>query len=124
MKIKHKDEWPQLIKIARYYNLDNEQTIILLALREFKDGEEGFEFKEITGRNRTLDEQAGITAKYIKTLEYSYQSYLKRMDEEIEYVKDLLEYITTIDAYPVSRYVNLIIKEFENASNATTSTVG
>lgn len=112
MNLKHKDEWPQLAEIARKNNLDNEQIIILLALREIIDGITGFEFRRLEAKERSLEAQADLMAKEIKYKEFFYMAYLKRIDPNGGYTKDFIEYFGENEAYRLKRYIDLITQEF------------
>lgn len=116
MEIKHKSEWPRIVKIGKDNNLDNEQIIILLALREFEDGPDGYEFRCLEAIGHGLEQQTLAMAKTIKWREFYYQKYLKRLVVE-ETPHDFIEYLslsnTSIKPENLRKYVDLINSEFE-----------
>ncbi len=111
MILKHKSEWPVLVDIARKCNLDNDQTVLLLAYREVLNGVAGVEFNKLNALEKGLSIQAILMAKEIKDKEYFYQAYLKRLGP-YDYVKDFIEYLDESNAYKLKKYIDLIIKEF------------
>lgn len=111
MTLRHKEEWPLLIEIARKQNLDTEQTIILLASREVINGLPGYEFRILEAKEKNLECQAELMAKKIKEKEFFYQIYLKRLNGA-EYTKDFIEFLEENEAYKLKRYIDLITHEF------------
>ncbi len=114
MILQHKEEWPFLVDIARKNNLDNEQTIILLAYREVLDGLKGWEFRKLSAIEKSSEAQANLMAKEIRNTDALYQAYLKRTPSDI-YTMDFIEYMEQYQdhrEYRLKRYMDAITKEF------------
>lgn len=123
MKIKHKDEWPELIEVGRKSNLDNDQIILLLALRETENGPEGCEFRELSTIGSGLKAQAITVAKNIKHQEVYYQAALRNTKDEVYGFVDYFLQNQTDKIQIVKGYIDLITQDFiEGASNDYTGT--
>jgi hypothetical protein len=70
---RHQREWPVILQVAREYDLDPAQTIMLLAMREAENGPKGFEFGVKPAKNTNLETQARWAAGSIKqnTIRYN-----------------------------------------------------
>ena len=86
--IKHKDEWPELIRIAALSNsmLNVEKLVFLFALREVEDGGEGNEFKVKTVGGAGFKEQALWAIGAILKNDNRWQDYV-RSQGYISYVR-------------------------------------
>lgn len=77
MGLKHKNEWPALVRIAREKGLNDQQTMFLLAMREAENGPQGFEFGVKAARGTNLEEQARWAAATIIKNDKRYNDYLR-----------------------------------------------
>lgn len=111
MEIRYKNEWPLLIKVGNKNNLEKEQIILLLAFREFKNGEPGNEFDRLDALGNNIEAQAISMAHHIKEREFYYQKYLKRLSVK-ENAWSFLEYIVGKNSETLKKYVELVNKEF------------
>jgi len=59
-------EWPVILKVAREYDLSQEQTLMLLAMREAENGPPGHEFGVMPAKGTDLETQAKWAAGSIK----------------------------------------------------------
>jgi hypothetical protein len=74
---KRNREWPILIKIAREYNLNPEETLMLLAIRSAEQGPKGYEFGVKAARGSNLETQARWTAGSIKANKQRYNQLMQ-----------------------------------------------
>src|SRR3990167_4215659 len=81
MEIKHREEWPVLIKLAKESSLQKARIVFLLALREVESltegrGKKGEEFNVKVAKGTSLEEQAKWAIGTIKANEKRYQDYI------------------------------------------------
>ena len=75
--MKHKGEWPFLIKLAEKGKLTTEQTYFLLALREVESGSQGNELNIKSVRNTSFEIQVEFAIESIKENEKRWQNYIR-----------------------------------------------
>jgi len=73
--LKHKDEYPILVNLARHNGLTSDQIVLFLALREMIDGPKGTEYGEFSMKNTNLKTQGICTIERIKRAQQNYQHY-------------------------------------------------
>lgn len=83
--LKHKNEWPELIKLARRKMLSKELTLFLLALREVENGEQGTQFNVKAVKGTNLEEQAKWAIGAILKNELRWQDYIRK-NGHIDYI--------------------------------------
>src|SRR3990167_5444400 len=81
MEIKHREEWPVLIKLAKESSLSTARIVFLLALREVESftegrGKKGEEFNVKVVKGTNLEEQAKWVIGTIRANEFRYQKYI------------------------------------------------
>lgn len=114
MDLKHKSEWPEIINIANFKELQYDQIILLLALRETEDGPIGVEFNRLDALSNDLEAQTRSMCNFIKEKEKEYSKYLVRTEGRDE-IFDFIEYLSLSDrnSSEIKEYIQLIKKEFD-----------
>ena len=74
---KYEKEWPEIIAAGTRNNLDNEEMVWLLAMREVESGGQGNQFGEMPVKGTDLDTQAGWAAAGIKKNRQRYFQFLR-----------------------------------------------
>lgn len=111
MTLKHKEKWPIYIHVAKEYNLDTEQTLLLLAIIETEDINEGNELRKLQARGKEVKEQAKVYCQWLKNRDFDYQRYLKRLPVDQEPF-EFIEYIIETDTNLIRDYMKSINDEF------------
>lgn len=112
MELKHKLEWPEIIRLSEIRSFTYDNKILLLALREIEDGEEGHEFNRLDAMGITLEAQTRAMIRFIQDKEKEYQKYIARTEDEpfsfIEYIS-----ISNSQVTRIHEAMELVKSEFE-----------